>query len=403
MTTVARTEARPAAGPANAIPRPLHHRILDADGLRRLPADAWDALAADALVENPFYTRHFVLSGLDTMDRNAGVRAVTVTDADGRLLGLFPFRGRGKVPAPFPVAFGAASRYLFSGTPLVHRACAAEALALWLDQLVAGHPRGIWTLPDVDMQTPLVELILDLARRHRVSALAVMPYERAALTREPGSFEAHLQMVLSKNRLKDVRRTMRRLQEAGTLTHEHVEDRERLQQRIEDFLRLEHAGWKGKMGTSHLSKPSDAAFARQAYAQGPAGFAAIDTLLLDGAPLAMKLSVRTGPTAFTPKIAYDERHRKLGPGMALEYMLIEEFYRSGDPLAVDAAATAEGHSALEFFNARKSMATLILGRRDWQVRLLATLFRRREQLKAWLKALKVRKAAAHDTVGPGSA
>lgn len=400
MTIPAPTDARPAAS-APVVPlQPLLHQTLDAEGLRQLPADAWDALAANALVENPFYSRHFVLSGLDAMDRDAGVRAVTVSDADGRLLGLFPFRSRGKVPAPFPIAFGAASRYLFSGTPLVHRERAAEVLALWLDQLAAGRPRGIWTLPDIDMHSPLVDLILDHARSRGMSAVSVMPYERAMLTRQPGSFEAHLQTVLSKNRLKDVRRTMRRLQEAGTLTHEHAEDRERLQQRIEDFLRLEHAGWKGRMGTSHLSKPDDAAFARQAYAQGPAGFAAIDTLLLDGAPLAIKLSIRTGPTAFTPKIAYDERHRKLGPGMALEYLLIEEFYRSGDPLAVDAAATAEGHSALEFFNARKSMATLILGRRDWQVRLLATLFRRREQLKAWLKA---RKAAARDTAGPGSA
>lgn len=400
MTTLAATQTRPAAGPPAAAQGPLHHRTIDAEGLRQLPADTWNALAAEALVENPFYSRHFVLSGLDTMDRKAGVRAVTVADSDGRLLGLFPFRSRGKVPAPFPVAFGAASRYLFSGTPLVHRECAADVLALWLDQLAMGRPRGIWILPDIDMQTPLVELILEEAWRRGLSAVPVTPYERAALTRQPGSFEAHLQTVLSKNRLKDVRRTMRRLQEAGTLTHEHTEDRERLQQRIEDFLRLEHTGWKGRMGTSHLSKPADADFARHAYAQGPAGFAAIDTLLLDGAPLAIKLSIRTGPTAFTPKIAYDERYRKLGPGMALEYLLIEEFYRSGDPLAVDAAATAEGHSALEFFNARKSMATLILGRRDWQVRLLATLFQRREQLKVWLRT---RQAAARKAADPSQA
>jgi CelD/BcsL family acetyltransferase involved in cellulose biosynthesis len=375
----------------------LQHRILDAERLRQLSPAAWDALSANALVENPFYARHFVVSGLDTMDRHAGVRAFSVSDASGNLLGLFPFRNRGRVPAPFGVAFGAASTYLFSGTPLVHREHADEVIAAWLDQLAAGRPRGVWTLPDIDTQTPLVELILHHAGQRRLSALPVMPYDRAALTRLPGGFDAHLETVLSKNRLKDVRRTMRRLQEAGTITLEHVAEREGLQRRIEDFLRLEHAGWKGERGTSHLSRPEDAEFARRAYARGPVGFATIDSLLLDGAPIAMKLSIRTGPTAFTPKITYDEAHRKLGPGMALEYLLIEEFYRTGEPAAVDAAATAEGHSALDFFNVKKSMATLILGRRSWQVQLLASLFMRREQLKAWLKT---RRSSAAGAVTP---
>lgn len=386
MSIPARTEVQPSRSPNRPTALALQHQILDADGLRQLPSAVWDALSVNALVENPFYARHFVVSGLDAMDRHAGVQALTISDAGGNLLGLFPFRSSGNVPAPFAVAFGAASRYLFSGTPLVHRDRAGEVIAMWLDQLAAGRPRGVWTLPDIDMQTPLVEFILDHALERRLSVLPVTPYDRAALTRLPGGFEAHLETVLSKNRLKDVRRTMRRLREVGTISLEHVEDPERLQRRIEDFLRLEHAGWKGEKGTSHLSRPEDADFARRAYACGPAGFAAIDSLLLDGEPIAMKLSVRTGPTAFTPKIAYDESHRKLGPGMALEYLLVEEFYRAGEPATVDAAATAEGHSALDFFNTRKSMATLILGRRRWQVQLLASLFRRREQLKTWLKA-----------------
>lgn len=390
-------DVQPPRSPSRPAVPALQHQLLDADGLRQLPAAQWDALSDSALVENPFYARHFVVSGLDSMDRHAGVRALTISNANGTLLGLFPFRSSGNVPTPFAVAFGAASRYLFSGTPLVHRDHADEVVAAWLDRVAAGRPRGIWTLPDIDLQTPLVELILDHALERRLSAVPVTPYERAALTRLPGGFEAHLETVLSKNRLKDVRRTMRRLREVGTITLEHVDDPERLQQRIEDFLRLEHTGWKGRKGTSHLSRPEDADFARRAYAHGPAGFAAIDSLLLDGQPIAMKLSIHTGPTAFTPKIAYDETHRKLGPGMALEYLLLEEFYRAGAPAAVDAAATAEGHSALDFFNTRKSMATLILGRRRWQVQLLASLFARREQLKAWVKARR----SAHDTAMPG--
>lgn len=362
----------------------LEHRLLDADGLRNLDAAAWDDLCASALVENPFYARQHVLAGLATLDRRAAVRALAIFDAAGTLLGLFPFSSRGRIPSPVPAAFGAANKYQFSGSPLVHKDHAEAIVSRWLDLVTASAVPGLWVFSDLDMGTPLAELILDGVLARQMSAQQVTPYERAFLTRLPGGFEAHLETVLSKNRLKDVRRTMRRLQEVGTIALEHVTDGARLRRRVEDFLALEHAGWKGEKGTSFLSDPVDAEFARQAYV---APFAVMDSLLLDGKPVAMKLSIRTGETAFTPKIAYDETHKKLGPGMALEYLLIEEFYRSGQPGAVDAAATAEGHSALNFFNGQKQMATLIVGRRGWQVRLLAWLYEGREKLKHQIKAL----------------
>jgi CelD/BcsL family acetyltransferase involved in cellulose biosynthesis len=357
--------------------------MLDAAGLRALPAAAWDELAAAALVENPFYARRHVLAGLNTIERGTAVSALVVRGDGGSLLGLFPFHRRGKVPAPFAVAFGATNRYQFCGTPLVHADHAAAVVEAWMAAIAAGRPRGIWALPDIDTGTPLLALVAEAARRRGLTTATANPYSRASLTRLPGGLESHLSSVLSKNRLKDVRRTMRRLSEVGTVSLEHADAGPLLEQRLSQFLALEHAGWKGGERTSYLSRPEDAEFARRAYGDA---LAAIDSLVLDGEPIAMKLSIRTGPTAFTPKITYDERHRKLGPGMALEYLLIEEFYRSGDPVAVDAAATAEGHSALNFFNAEKAMATLVVGRRGWQVRLLAWLFGTRERLKTRLKA-----------------
>lgn len=362
----------------------LDHCLLDADGLRGLDAEAWDTLSARALVENPFYARQHVQAGLATIDKRARICALTIFDAAGTLLGLFPHSGRSRVPSPLPTAFGNINKYQSSGTPLVHRDHAEAVVGQWLDLVAAGRIRGLWAFPDLEMDSSLAELILDGVLARQMAVRQANAYGRAFLTRLPGGFEAHLETVLSKNRLKDVRRTMRRLQEVGTLALEHVTDRARLRRRLEDFLVLEHAGWKGEKGTSFLSRPADAEFARQAYV---APFAAIDSLLLDGKPIAMKLSIGTGETAFTPKICYDESHKKLGPGMALEYLLIEAFYKDGQPHAVDAAATAEGHSALNFFNSQKQVATLVVGRSGWQVRLLAWLFEAREKFKRRIKAL----------------
>lgn len=373
-------------------PRPeapaLTGTVLTLAGLRGLDAGQWDGLAAAALVENPFYSRGHLLAALETIDRNKPLRALAIRIGTGELVGLFPFQPRSKVPFPLPVANSASGDYLLSGMPLVHRDHAAAVIGTWLDLVASGKAPGLWSFADLDMGSPIAELMLDGALTRHLATLTVHAYGRAFLTRLEGGFEAHLEQVLSKNRLKDVRRTMRRLEEAGKLELEHVERPAEVGQRLEDFLAVEHSGWKGEQGTSLLSRAGDAAFARLAYGGQPAGFAGLDSLLLDGKPIAMKLSIRAGRTAFTPKIAYDEAFKKLGPGMALEYMLIEEFYRSTTLDAVDAAATAEGHSALNFFNGEKPMATLLVGRHAWQVRLLAKAHGLREAIKHRVKALQ---------------
>lgn len=381
----------------------LSLRKLDVSGLQALPAATWDALSAATLVENPFYDRRHVLAGLATLDRGKRVQAYAFSTASGQLVGLFLTQPRCHVPAPFPVANSLANPYQFGGTPLVHADHAEAVAKAWADQVATGKAPGLWALADVDTGSAVTRLLRAAAEARGLSWRVVIPYERAYLTRLPEGFEAHLEQVLSKNRLKDVRRTMRRLGEVGTVTLEHVEAPEALAARLEDFLALEHSGWKGAQGTSFLSHEIDARFARAAYV---GGLACLDSLLLDGKPIAMKLSIRTGRIAYTPKIAYDEQHKKLGPGMALEYLLLEAFHAGDSMDGVDAAATAEGHSALNFFNASKAMGTVIVGRHGWQVELLAALHEGRKALKFKVKALLAQwqargtKAAAEAPAAP---
>ncbi len=360
---------------------------LSVQDLPALLAERWDSLSAHALVENPFFDRRHVLAALETLDRGKPLRTLAFEIGDGALAGLFFYQPRSKIPAPFPVANSLGNEYVLCGTPLVHRDHAEPVIKAWLQQIRAGAVPATWTFADIDMDSALVQLIRKEAEASGLGWNSVDTYERAFLTRLPGGFEEHLNQVLSKNRLKDVRRTMRRLGEVGAITLEHVEETAQLEQRLEQFLALENAGWKGEMGTSFLARADHAAFARAAYRPG---LAAIDSLLLDGKPIAMKLSIRNGDIAFTPKIAYDESYKKLGPGMALEYMLLEAFYAAEKPVAIDAAATVEGHSALNFFNNQKQMATLIVGRDGWQVSLLARLYRLRQQLKIWVNTLRSR-------------
>ena len=364
---------------------PLSVQQLDKAALRTLSPDDWDRLSAAALVENPFYDRGHVLAGLDTLDKSKRVRAHAFRTTDGELAALFLTQPRAIVPALFPVANSLANTYQFGGAPLVHREHAGDVVQWWAERIASGKAPAAWSFADIDTGSPLGLMLQAAAVAKGLHWRVVAPYDRAHLSRLEGGFEAHLNQVLSKSRLQDVRRTMRRLGEAGPFSLEHVEDGGTFTKRLEEFLQLEHSGWKGVQGTSFLSHKDHVAFARAAYRPG---FAALDSLLFEGKPIAMKLSIRTGPTAFTPKIAYDESFKKLGPGMALEYLLVQDFYASDTLMGIDSASTAEGHSALNFFNNRQTMGTVLVGRRAWQVNLLAKLYDGRKALKQRAKQLQ---------------
>ncbi|MGV3489774.1 MAG: GNAT family N-acetyltransferase [Devosia sp.] len=361
---------------------------LDAAGLRQLDRWQWDRLAEEALIENPFYAAQQVLAGLDTIDADLDMQALAIRDDSGDLVGLFPYSRRNRSGYPLPMAFGATNDFQYSSTPLIHRDRAEDVVALWLDDMARGAGRLPWVLRHVRTDGPLADLIHTGARARNFAIETILTYRRAVLTRLPGGFEAHLDAVLSRNRLKDVRRTMRRLNELGALEFEHADSPDAVNARIEDFLTLEHSGWKGAEGTSILSSNADAEFFRRAYRIAPdtPTFTSIDSLLLDGRPIAMKLSIRSGQTAFTPKTAYDETYRKLGPGMALEYLMLEAFYASDTPHTVDAAATAAAHSSLDFFNETQEHGILVLGANHWQVKLFATVYVARERWKSWQAA-----------------
>ena len=350
---------------------PLTVVRLDATALARLDADAWDALSRDALVENPFYARQYVLAGLQTIDSMAPLEALAVRDAARTLLGLFPYRTR---RFPFANADGACNVYQPSCTPLVHRQHATAVVGAWLDAvgIRAGIPR-FWQLKHVDLASPLTAVIDAELSRRGLLRLAVNSYQRPRLTRLPGGLDHHLGSVLSKSRLKDLQRTLRRLRELGTVRFERAREPALVGRRFEQFLTMENAGWKGESGTAILARGRDAHFARAALAprHGAPDMVSIDALLLDERPIALSVNMQAREATFTPKCTYDEAYRRFSPGFVLEYLVIEAFYQDDGATEMDACTTSDGHVISGFWNEAKPIGTLIVGPDSWQTHLLA--------------------------------
>ncbi len=361
----------------------LSHQLLDADAIKALPAQDWDALTRETVTENPAYSRQYVLAGLETIDAGANVRAVAISDDNERLVGLFPFRRRFLPPFPWPVAVGAQNTYQFAGAPLASGKCADSVVGAWLDGLAAGAPSRFWALSNIDLDSGFLQSVQAQLAARGLGLRVVTPYRRPTLTGKAGSSTAHSAQIIKKSRVKDIERNLRRLRETGTVDFERACEPEQVKQRIEQFLALEQAGWKGQNGTAFLSKDRDTAFARMAF--GGSGPTIVDSLLLDGTPIAMSINMSNGSTLYTLKCAYDENYRKFSPGLVLEYLVVEEFFKSGAFTEMDASTTMDGHIIQEFWDSDKPMASVIIGPDDFRLDLLA---------KGWTALRDVRQGLA---------
>jgi CelD/BcsL family acetyltransferase involved in cellulose biosynthesis len=93
---------------------------------------------------------------------------------------------------------------------------------------------------------------------------------------------------------------------------------------------LEASGWKGRKGTAIISSPDTEQFYRQiADDFHAAGTLRISELVLDGSVAAVAFSIIHQRRVFTLKVAYDERHRRLGPGFVLLMAMIERCFELG--------------------------------------------------------------------------
>lgn len=356
--------------------RRLDAQILAKSDIQAICAKEWDRLSASALEPNPFYSRRYVLAGLDTIDRETSVAAVSVRNEAGELVGLFPFRRRYIAPFPWSVARGAENSQQFCGVPLVARDGAPLVIDAWLQTLDEGVVPQFWALGNIPIEGPVARLINYSAAARGMKSAAVLPYERPYLTRHLGGFAGHCEKVVSRSRHQDINRNLRRLRELGEVTFERAVEPAEVAKRLEQFLEMERSGWKGRYGTAFLCNPDEADFARRALGdtQNPAGRSAIDSLLLDGVPIAMSVNLVSGRTMFTPKCTYDEQFRKYSPGLVLEYLIVERFHSDMTISEMDAATTKGGHVVQGLWNGRKPMGRLIVGPNDYRTDAIAKLW-----------------------------
>jgi CelD/BcsL family acetyltransferase involved in cellulose biosynthesis len=103
-----------------------------------------------------------------------------------------------------------------------------------------------------------------------------------------------------------------------------------LESELDRGLAVEASGWKGRAGTAITSSPGTERFYRRVAAEfAERGTLRLSSLVLDGEMVAFDLSLLHAGRLWLLKTGYDERFRRLGPGLVLRMWVIERCYELG--------------------------------------------------------------------------
>lgn len=305
--------------------------------------DDWRDLATRTLVPNAFYEPAFALAAAPVFGEGAGALLVWSGSLPRKLLGLIPARiVKRRYGLKLPLLLGWTHPYAPFGTPLIDREAAEPVIAAWLAHLSENHEfPALVLLPVASADGPFATALDATLRRLQMPSAALNTHTRALLAPNAAR-PAYLERALGGRKHRELRRTLRRLGEAGTLSYTTETEPETVAAALEDFLILEAGGWKGQAGTAVACNASILDFVRSAVAALSSEHkVAIDRLLLDGQPAAVGIMLRSGDAAWFWKIAYDEGLAHYSPGVALIALATERLAADTTIARTDSCATAD--------------------------------------------------------------
>lgn len=180
-------------------------------------------------------------------------------------------------------------------------------------------------LPATDPTVPLLEAAArNASRRPLLEAGYVSP-----IVDTSGDLDAWRKESNSSWK-KRLARYRRKMQHDHNAEFEIVAVPDHLDARLDEGFQLEQSGWKGEGGTAILSAPETELFYREiAHRFHGRGELRLSRIALDGEAVAFSLCIQSGSRLYSLKVGYDERWRKLVPGLVMQLSIIEHCFELG--------------------------------------------------------------------------
>ena len=273
---------------------------------------AWEDLAANAIEPNAFYEPWMMMPAIRAFGAGRRLQFALVLaneparhDGAPHLCGIFPleqqshYQGLGR-KLPFKTLRLWKHKYCYLCTPLIREGYGQEVIAAFFDWLDAGsHDCSLMEFRFIAGDGQFNGLLTDYFERHAKLHYISMYFLRA-MFRPTIDADNYLCAALSAKHRKMIRRQERQLSEIGRLEYDALTPDDDVAVWIEEFLRLEASGWKGRENTAISSDESDRSYfrsiAKEAFQRGRLSMLA---LRLDGRPIAFKCDFPAGRGLFT--------------------------------------------------------------------------------------------------------
>ena len=315
---------------------------------------AWEALARAALEPNPFYEHWMLRPALEAFGAGRDLRIVLVWQGE-RLAGLFPFeclpRYKG-LPAPVLTSFRHSHCLLC--TPLVR----ADTARACLEALFESMDAPLVEFSYLPAGEPFHRVLLEVLQARGVESIVNRSYDRGLLRKHRATISGQFRRQVGKNE--------RRMQRRGELAHVALQPQHDIAAWIDDFLRIEAAGWKGRNGSAmastgtnrrYLTEILGAAFRRnQLIACG---------LDVAGRAIARRFSFTAGEGAYAFKTAYDESFADCSPGVVLELANVRQVDTDPRLQWMDSFTEDENLALERLWPDRRTLQTLVAGVGAW--------------------------------------
>jgi CelD/BcsL family acetyltransferase involved in cellulose biosynthesis len=287
----------------------LHHR-LEAVGRA-----AWEDLRASARQRVPFLSWTWQMEWLHAFAPDSRLEIRTVTDADGRLVGVLPLFEAG--PGLQRIVGGAdVSDYL----DLL--AVDGREEEVWMALLQArAADRETWQLHAVPASSPTVTALPTLAATCGLSASASVE-ERCPVLDLPQSWDDYLGTLSSKHRHELQRKTRRLRREAPDARISVVRRRDEIDTRFGDFFDLHRRSRVGK--ERFMDARMEKFFRRVLGDLADAGGAALWFLDLPSGPAAAFVVLEWEHTVGLYNSGFHPDRAMLAPGLVLLVHLVED-------------------------------------------------------------------------------
>jgi Acetyltransferase (GNAT) domain len=351
---------------------------------------AWEDLAANAIEPNAFYEPWMLMRAIRNFGADRRLQFALVLDNESArhdgaplLCGFFPLEQQNHYQGlsrklPFKTIRLWKHKYCYLCTPLVREGYGQQVIAAFFDWLDAGsHDCSLMEFRFIAGDGLFNGLLMEYFERH-IKLHYISMYFLRAMFRPTTDADTYLCAALSAKHRKMIRRQERQLSEIGRLEYDALTPDDDVEVWIEEFLRLEASGWKGRENSAIASDESDQSYfrsiAKEAFRQGRLSMLA---LRLDGRPIAFKCDFHAGRGLFTFRIAFDENYARNSPGMLLETENVRRLHSRSQIDWVDSCNDSFNFMFNRLWLERRTILDVVVGAGkswgDWMVAAIPLL------------------------------